>query len=164
MKIFSGAIAAVLLSLTMTTSAFGSVPFEQTNLVQQECQKGVRHKCSHEFEAFIKESLKKHNGDLAKVKEDVAKHVVEKRALLETQLAETAKKKGITVEELKAQIVSKRQEKFERKAKEKGISTEQLKEKMHQRREQKMEEMAKNLGITREQLKQILPEHPMSPR
>ncbi len=96
-----------------------------------------------------------------KVKADLNKHFAEKQVLREARLAKKAKEKGISTEELKAQIANKRLERLESKAKERGITTTELKAKMMARHRQMRETMAKDVGLSVEQLNQIMPAHPI---
>lgn len=69
------------------------------------------------------------------------------------RLDELAKEKGITVEELKAQLEQEREAKLAEMAKEKGITVEELKAQLQQQREAKLEEIAKQKGISVGELK-----------
>lgn len=79
------------------------------------------------------------------------------------KLEEMAKQKGVTVDELKAQLKAEHEKKLQERAKEEGISVEELKARLEAKkaeREKKLEEMAKAKGITVEQLKaQLKAEH-----
>jgi len=112
------------------------------------------------LETVIKDSLKKNNRDLAKVKTDVEKFMADKTIKQQEHLNKIAAKKGIKQEEMKAQFEKKRAEKLKEIAAKKGVSVDVLKEKMQAKRQSKLEGMAKNLGITTEELKQILPNQP----
>lgn len=155
---------SVLIALTVILMlVFTSVALAVTPLTD-----GAKHKQSDRFnkhkscnlEQLIKDSLQKNKGDMAKVKEDLAKLYTEKSTRHETKLQEIAKQKGISVEELKAQFAEKHKDKLAAKAKEKNLSVEELQQKFAAKHKEKMTEMAKNLGISVEQLQEILPKHP----
>ncbi len=160
MKKLLGGVMALLLTVSVNTGSLSAAPIQNfkthSSHVNQKCLK-EKHQG---LENLIRSSLQKNNGDLNKVKKDVNQYLAKKRALRGEKLARIAKKKGISVEELKTRISEKRQERLERRAKEIGVTTEELKNQMINRHQQKMESMAKNLGITTEHLKQILPDHP----
>lgn len=148
------AIFALLLFLGLSANAFA---INDAQGVKAKHDRNDPNK-SCKLESIIKDSLKKNNGDLAKVKEDVAKFLANKKLEREARLQEIAKKKGLTVDELKAKMSEKRQQKLQEKATQKGVSLEELKKQMISKHEQRLSEMAKTLGISVEQLKQILPD------
>lgn len=160
MKKLLGSMLALLLTASFSTSALAAAPMQVGNSISSHMNQKCTREKGHGLESFLKSSLERNNNDLTKVKQDLEKHLTEKRAARDEKLAKIAKKKGITVEELKKQISEKRQARLERKAKEKGLTTEQLKQEMIKKHQQKMESMAKNLGLTTQQLEQILPAPP----
>ncbi len=151
-------LLAVSLSVLLVASALPALGVAPQNPQQPNkaaCKHG--HKNGHGLEAVIKDSLSKNNRDLAKVKQDVDKFMVQQKAQWEVKLSEKAKSKGMTVEELKAQFKTQKEQKMSEWAAKQGLTTEQLKEKMAQKHADKVEKMAKDLGLTTEELKQILP-------
>jgi uncharacterized protein YdbL (DUF1318 family) len=94
---------------------------------------------------------------LAKLAEEKGITVEELKAQMEKEreakLADMAKEKGITVEELKAQMQMTPEERLAKLAEEKGITVEELKAQMEKEREDKLAELAEEKGITVEELK-----------
>jgi uncharacterized protein YdbL (DUF1318 family) len=156
-KIFLMSTLVVFL-LGLAVPAFAVSPFDAEPVKHSKSEKFNQGKCG--MDTLIKDSLKKNNGDLSRVKQDVDKFIAEKKVQREAKLQEVAKEKGITVDELKAQFKQKHQQRLEEKAAQKGVKPDELKQKMLEKRAPHMEKWAKDLGLTPEQLKQILPAHP----
>ena len=146
-------LSLLVFLLVIALPAFAKAPNGPSDKAHQKGDK-------HQLETLIKDSLKKNNGDLAKVKLDVDNFVAQKKVQREAKLQEMAKEKNISVDELKAQFKNKCQEKMSEKANKKGLTTDEMHKKMTEKHLERMDKMAKELGLTTEQLKQILPTHP----